>query len=170
MIRTINGKTPRIAESSFISEASYVVGDVEIGENCGVWPGAVIRADFGRIKIGNIVEVEDNCVLHATPDAPMEIGDNVVITHCAMVHARRVGSNVFIGINSTILPGAEIGDYCVIAANTVVAEGMIVPDRSFVAGVPAEIKGKVTEKQLVWVKRHPSVYPQLAKQYKEQGL
>lgn len=170
LIKVFSGKTPKIAKSTFISEAAYVIGDVEIGENSSVWPGAIIRADFSKIKIGNFVDVEDNCVLHVVPDTPMEIGNNVVITHNAMVHARYVGNNVFIGINSTILPYSEIGDSCVIAANTVVLEGMKVPDGSFVAGVPGKIKGKATEKQLSWVKWHPQVYPQLAKQYKEQGL
>ena len=62
MIRSFNGKTPQIAESAFVSEAAYVVGDVEIGENSSVWPGAVIRGDFGQIKIGQNTQVEDNCV------------------------------------------------------------------------------------------------------------
>jgi carbonic anhydrase/acetyltransferase-like protein (isoleucine patch superfamily) len=64
MIRGFNGKTPRIAESAFISETAYIIGDVEIGEHSSVWPGAVIRADFGKAKIGKNSAVEDNCVIH----------------------------------------------------------------------------------------------------------
>jgi len=65
VIRSVNDKTPLVAESAFVSEAAYVVGDVEIGENCGIWPGAVVRGDFGRIRIGRKSSVEDNCVIHS---------------------------------------------------------------------------------------------------------
>ena len=65
MIRSFNGKTPKIAKSDFVSETAYIVGDVEIGENSSVWPGAVLRGDFGKIKIGVNTAVEDNCVIHA---------------------------------------------------------------------------------------------------------
>ena len=75
MIKAFNGKTPKISDSAFVSEWAYVVGDVEIGENTGVWPGAVIRADFGKIKIGSNCQIEDNSVLHSGTD--MVIGDHV---------------------------------------------------------------------------------------------
>ncbi len=79
MIRSFNGKTPRIAESAFVSEAAYIVGDVEIGENCSIWPGAVIRADFGKIKIGTNTAVEDNCVIHSgSPSSPDSAGDMAI--------------------------------------------------------------------------------------------
>jgi len=77
MIRAFNGKMPKIADSAFVSEWAYVVGDVEIGENSGVWPGVVIRADSGSIRIGKDCQIEDNSVAHA--GGTMEIGDNVII-------------------------------------------------------------------------------------------
>ena len=170
MIRSFDGKSPKIAESAWVSEAAYVVGDVEIGPNSAVWPGAVVRADFTKIVIGSNTDVEDNCVIHGMPGEPMEIGDNVVVTHGAVVHSRSIGTHVFIGINAAILPHAEVGNRCFIAANSVVTEGMKIPDGSFVAGVPAEVKGKISEKQLSWIKSHLEVYPQMAKRHKEQGL
>jgi carbonic anhydrase/acetyltransferase-like protein (isoleucine patch superfamily) len=170
MIRSFDGKSPKIAESAWVSEAAYVVGDVEIGPNSAVWPGAVVRADFTKIIIGGNTDIEDNCVIHGMPGEPMEIGDNVVITHGAVVHSRSIGSHVFIGINAAILPHAEVGNQCFIAANSVVTEGMKIPDGSFVAGVPARVKGKISEKQLSWIKSHLEVYPQMAKRHKEQGL
>lgn len=174
MIRSFNGKTPKIAESAFVSEAAYIVGDVEIGENASVWPGAVIRGDFGHIKIGQNTIIEDTCVIHSgSPSGPMAdvtIGDNVQIGHGAVSNGRRIGNNVLIGMNTTILHDAEIGDFCVIGAGTVVSQGMIIPDRSFVVGVPAEIKGRVNRQQLWWVEEGSPLYHELAKQYKEQGL
>jgi carbonic anhydrase/acetyltransferase-like protein (isoleucine patch superfamily) len=65
MLRTFDGKEPKIASSAFVSEAAYIVGNVEIGENSSVWSGAVIRGDFGKIRIGNNTAVEDNCVIHS---------------------------------------------------------------------------------------------------------
>jgi carbonic anhydrase/acetyltransferase-like protein (isoleucine patch superfamily) len=168
VIRSFKGKTPKIADSSFISEAAYIIGDVEIGENSNVWPGAVIRADFAAIKIGRYVDIEDNCTLHAGND--MEIGDNVIVGHGAVVHSRKVGSKVLIGMNATTLHNSEIGDHCIIAAGSVVTEGMIVPSDSFVVGIPGKVKGRVSEKQKGWMEGHENFYPDLAKQYKEQGL
>ena len=150
MIRSFRGKSPRIAESAFVSEAAYLIGDIEIGENSSVWPGAVIRADVGgmevggSIKIGRNTHIEDNCVVHFTK----EIGDNVVLGHGAVVEATKIGSNIVIGDNATVLGYAEIGDFCLIGAGSVVTQGMEIPSYSFVLGVPAEIKGKLTEKQV----------------------
>jgi carbonic anhydrase/acetyltransferase-like protein (isoleucine patch superfamily) len=174
MIRSINGKTPSIAESAFVSETAYVVGDVEIGDGSNVWPGAVIRGDFGRITIGRNTSVEDNCVLHSgTPTSAIgdvSIGDNVLIGHGAVLNCRRIGSNVLIGMNATILFDAEIGDFCLIGAGCVVGQGMKVPDKSFVAGVPGRIKGKLTSQQVRWIQEGPRDYAELTRQYREQGL
>jgi carbonic anhydrase/acetyltransferase-like protein (isoleucine patch superfamily) len=168
MIRSFNGKTPKIAASAFISEAAYIVGDVEIGDNSSVWPGAVIRGDGGRVILGRYVAVEDNCVIHS--DRETIIGDMVHIGHGAAVHSRRIGNNVLIGMNSTILHDAEIGNGCIIGGGCLVNQGMIVPDNSFVVGVPARIKGKVTEKHSFWIKNAPLGYAELGAQYKREGL
>ncbi len=175
MIRSFNGKTPKIAESAFVSEAAYIVGDVEIGENSSVWPGAVIRGDIGKITIGKNTVVEDNCVIHSgspslPPIADVTIGDNVIIGHGAVSNGRRIGNNVIISIKSTVLHDAEIGDYSIIAAGCVVKEKMKIPPRSFVVGVPGEIKGEVAAYQSYWMEESPRIYRELAQQYKEEGL
>ena len=168
-IRNLGDKIPRIAESAFVSEAAYVVGDVEIGENSGVWPGAVIRADLCPVKIGKNTQIEDNTVLHGGL-TPIEIGDNVLIGHCAMVHARKVGDKVLIGANATVLHNVEIGNSCLIAGGAVIPDGMIIPEDSFVAGVPGKIKGKVNPKQLWWTEGGVATYIELMQKFKEQGL
>ena len=173
MIRSFNGKTPRIAGSAFISKTAYIIGDVEIGENCVVMPGAVIRADLGKITIGDNTIVEDNCVIHSGSLDGFEdivIGENVVIGHGAVNHARKVGNNVLIGINATILHDAEIGDFCIIAAGALVGQGAKIPDRSFVAGVPGKVKKEVSQEQLLWTQLGSIAYIELAKQYKKEGL
>jgi carbonic anhydrase/acetyltransferase-like protein (isoleucine patch superfamily) len=172
MIQGFEGKMPRIADSAFIHEGSYIIGDVEIGENSNVWPCAVIRGDFGKITIGDNVAIEDNCVIHSgTPNIDsnpdLEIGDNVSIGHGAVINCRKIGSHVLIGINATILHDVEIGDFCIIGAGAMVSQGMKIPERSFVAGVPAKIKGKVTDKQIWWVEEAPKGYVKLAERYKK---
>ena len=172
MIRSFNGKTPRIATSAFISEAAYIVGDVEIGENCSVWPGAVIRGDSGRITIGKNTAVEDGCIIHSgvPPYNVTVIGDNVNMGHGAVVHALRIGNNVLIGMNATVLQRAEIGNFCLIGAGCLVSEGMVIPDNSFVVGVPGKIKGQVTQKQMDWLREVPLEYAEFGRQYKAEGL
>ena len=172
MIRSVNGKTPQVAASAFVSEAAYIVGDVVIGKGSSVWPGAVVRADTGRVVIGENTAVEDGCVIHSgmPPNEDVSIGNLVNIGHGAVVHARSIGNNVLIGINATVLHEAEIGDYCLIGAGCVVPSGMKVPDGSFVAGVPGKIKGKLTPEQLQWVEDSPRGYVELARLYKEAGL
>ena len=132
MIRTVHGKTPRIHPSCFISEACYITGDVQIGESSSVWPCAVIRGDYGRITIGRRTVIQDTCVIHT--DDFLDIGDDVQVTHGAVVHGRRVGNNVLIGINAVVLEEAEIGSYCILGAGAVVRARAKVPDGSLVLG------------------------------------
>lgn len=168
MIRSFNGKTPKVAESAFVSEAAYVIGDVELGENSGVWPGAVIRGDFVSIKIGRNTMIEDNCVLHS--GVPMEIGDNVIIGHSVVVHGKIIGNNNLIGNNATILDNSQIGSFCVIGAGCLVSQGMKIPDNSLVVGVPAIIKRQISPEVMERLKRGSQSYSELLKLYKQQGL
>lgn len=176
MIQSFKGKTPKIAPSVFVSEAAHIIGDVEIGENSSVWPGAVIRGDFGKITIGKNCTIEDNCVIHSgspsTDDSICDlfIGDKVQIGHGAVLNCRKIGNNVLIGINSTILHDVEIGDFCIIGAAGMVREGMQIPDKSFVAGIPAKIKGKISAKQMWWLEEAPKAYLKLSERYKKEML
>jgi len=174
MIRRLGEKIPRIAESAFVSEAAYVVGDVEIGEDSSVWPGAVIRGDFGSIKIGRNTIIEDNCMIHSgTYSAAIgnvSIGDQVVIGHGAVLNCRRIGDQVLVGMNATILHDVEIGNNCIIGAGCLVSQGMNIPDNSFVVGVPGKVKRQVTPEQLRRVDEGYKLYLELAKVYKKGKL
>lgn len=168
MIRDFRGRSPKIAPSAFVSEAAYVVGDVEIGEYSNIWPGAVIRGDFGRITIGRNTSLEDNCVVHAGGD--VTIGDDVIIGHGVVVHCKRIGNNVLIGNNATILDGAEIGNWCIIGAGSLVSSETIIPDNSLAVGTPVSIKSRLSEQQLTRLREGPIEYTELAKEYKGHGL
>jgi len=156
MIKPFNGKTPKVAVSAWISESACVIGDVEIGEECCIFPGVVIRGDFAPIRIGDNTDIEDNSVLHVK--SAMDIGKNVVIGHNTVVHCRRIGNNTMIGNNATVLDETEIGEKCVIAAGAVVTPGSQIPDESFVTGIPAQVKRKVNAAQADLVAEHYRYY------------
>lgn len=167
LIRTVHGKTPKIHPGCFISEACYIAGDVEIGQDSSVWPGAVIRGDFGRITIGRRTVIQDTCVVHT--DDYLDIGDNVLVTHGVVIHGHRVGNNVLLGINSVILEEAVVGDYCLVGAGTVVRGKTTVPAGSVVVGVPGEIR-PLPEKLRRRLQNPTEVYMANAAAYKEAGL
>jgi len=168
MIRAFEGKTPKIAQTAFISEAAYVVGDVEIGEHSSVWPGAVIRGDYATVTIGSYVHLEDNCVVHCGVDLIM--GSYIIVGHGAVIHCARIGDNVLVGSNATLLDGAQIGDGCIIGAGSLVTPDTIIPPRSFVVGFPAEVKGQVTNEQLRGFRVDVEGYWATALRYKEEGI
>lgn len=168
MIRQFDGKKPSIAATAFVSEAARVIGEVTLGENSSVWPGAVVRGDFASITVGDNCQIEDGCVVHAA--RPMTIGNKVHIGHGAVIHCLKIGDNVLIGSNATLLEGAVIGNGCVVAANCLVNERMEIPEDSFVAGVPAVVKGKTTSAQRSMVEAGVKGYVDMGRQYLEDGL
>ena len=169
MLRSFKGLTPRVAESAYISEAAFVVGDVDIGEGSSVWHGAVVRGDLGEgrigsgMRIGKNTHIEDNAVVHATST----IGSNVVVGHGAVLEAFKVGDNVLIGNNATLMATSEVGNWCIVAAGAVVLPGTRIPDRSFVVGAPAIIKGEVSEEQLVHLQQTLSLSASLMAEYRQ---
>ena len=153
--------------SAFVSEAAYLIGDVEIGEGSSVWPGVVIRADMGKIRIGNNTCIQDNSVVHG--DADVTIGNRVVIGHRVLCHARKVGDRVLIGSGATVNDGAEIGEYSLIASGAMVIDEMKIPERSLVVGVPGRIRGNVEERHVSLIDSTCESYIEKAKCYKRQG-
>lgn len=133
----------------FIHPTAVIYGDVKIGKNSSIWPGAVIRGDFNSVTIGQYTSIQDNCVIHTTPFHKTEVGDYVTVGHLAVLHACTVEDNVLVGMNSTILDGARIGKNSVVAAGTVVLSGTQVPEGSLVIGIPGKIKeGKADPKMI----------------------
>jgi carbonic anhydrase/acetyltransferase-like protein (isoleucine patch superfamily) len=135
------GKTmiPRIDKSCFIANTAVIIGDVKIAKGCGVYPHAVIRGDQNSIVIGEGSNVQDCCVIHTDIDHNVIIGKNVSVGHLAMVHGAHIEDNCLIGINATVLNGAQIGSGSIIGANALVTTDMIVPKNSLVLGVPGKI-------------------------------
>jgi len=169
MIRGLEEKKPKIAESAFVSEAAYVVGDVEIGEDSSVWPGAVLRADRFRIRIGSNSNIQDNCVVHAG-FSDLFIGDNVTIAHGSMIHCARIGNNVLIGIHAVLNNQSEVEDFCMIGAYSMVKDHFKVPTKSLVLGIPAKIVRPLNDGELERIANGSRTYVELAKEFKKYGL
>jgi carbonic anhydrase/acetyltransferase-like protein (isoleucine patch superfamily) len=169
LIRSFNGKTPKIHPEAFVSEAAYVIGYVEIGAGSSVWPGSVIRGDSSEpIIIGRNTCVQDNSTIHCDGKGA-RIGDNVVMGHNVLCHADVVEDNVTIANGATVSNGVEIGEGAVIAAGAVVVDNTKVPAGVIMVGIPAKERGPVSEAQAERFKRTAEHYSERGRQYKAQG-
>lgn len=169
-VRSVGGATPRVASSAWVSEVAYVVGDVEIGERSSIWPGTVVRGDVAPIRIGIGTHIEDNCVVHS--GIPMSVGDSVLVGHSVVLHGRDVGRNCLIGNHATILDESVLGEFCLVAAGTLVLSAAEVPPGSFVFGSPSEIR-PLSDRQRTMLEglSNPTAgYNQLMETYRDAGL
>lgn len=167
MIRSLEGKSPQIHPTAFVSEFAYVIGDVTIGEGSSVWPGAVVRADMGKITIGNNTCVQDNSVVHG--DADVVIGDDVVIGHNVLCHAKSVGDRALLGNGVTVNDGVEIGEDSLLASGAMILDNAKIPARSMVVGVPGKVRGEVTQRYIELIKYYGDIYKDKTARYKRQG-
>jgi carbonic anhydrase/acetyltransferase-like protein (isoleucine patch superfamily) len=146
LIKSVNGKSPKIPESCYISENATIVGDVVLGKNCSIWFNAVLRGDVHYIKLGNKVNVQDGVVIHCTYQKyPTNIGNNVSIAHNAVVHGCTIHDNVLIGMGSIVMDNCVVYSNSIIAAGAVVTQNTIVESGSMYAGVPAKKVKDISE-------------------------
>ncbi|NND77227.1 MAG: gamma carbonic anhydrase family protein [Flavobacteriales bacterium] len=139
MIKYLGKHKPQIGKNTWLAETATVIGEVEIGKDCGVWYGAVLRGDVGLIKIGNRTNIQDNAVLHGTDKKSLTVvGNNVTIGHRAIVHGCKIGNNVLIGMGAIVLDNAVIEDNSIVAAGAVVLEKTVIKSGTIYAGVPAK--------------------------------
>ncbi len=137
MLYRFKDKNPSISKTAFIAETACIIGDVSIGEKSSVWFNSVIRGDRGKIRIGRGSNIQDNAVIHAD-ESDVGIGDGVTIGHGCVMHGCMVKNNALIGMNSTILHGAEIGEFAVVGAGALVPPGHKIPANTVVLGVPCK--------------------------------
>jgi len=144
----LNGKRPTVEKNSLVADTATLIGDVEIGEECAIWPGAVLRGDLAKIRLGQKSNVQDNAVLHVTKGLPTILGHHVTVGHGAVVHACTIGDNCLVGMNSVIMDGAVIGSNVIIGAMTLIGNGQQIPDGVMVVGIPGRVVRSLTEKEL----------------------
>lgn len=139
-MRPYQGRAPRIDPSAWLAPGAVVVGDVEIGPDCSIWYGVVIRGDVNQIRIGARTNIQDQSVVHVTKDRfATWIGDEVTVGHRAVVHGCHVGDGALIGIGAIVLDGAEVGEGALVGAGSVVTPGARIPARTLALGTPARV-------------------------------
>lgn len=157
-VLTIGDRVPDVTDALFIAPGAVVAGSVTVGSGSSIWYGCVLRGDSGSVTVGIDVNIQDGCILHADPGFPTTIGDRVSLGHGAVVHGATLEDEVLIGMRATVLNGAHIGSGSIVAAGAVVRPGTVVPPDSLVAGVPAEVRRRVTATERATILETPDVY------------
>ncbi|NMB78146.1 MAG: gamma carbonic anhydrase family protein [Methanomicrobiales archaeon] len=146
-----------------------VIGNVTLGNEVGIWFGAVVRADKDRIVIGDRSNIQDNCVVHTTTGHPVIVGNDVSVGHGAILHGCTLQDRVLVGMGAIVLNGAVVGEGSVIGAGAVVTEGMNVPPGSVVVGIPGKVIKPATEEQKKHILANAATYVDLAREYARHG-
>lgn len=160
-IYAFNGFRPVIKASSFIHPQAAVTGNVLIGEDVYVGPGAAIRGDWGQIIIEDGCNVQENCTIHMFPGTTVTLKKGAHIGHGAIVHGGSIGENCLIGMNSVIMDDVTIEEECIIGALCFVPAGMHIPRRSLVVGNPAKIIKEVSDEMIAWKTKGTALYQAL---------
>jgi phenylacetic acid degradation protein/carnitine operon protein CaiE len=156
-----NGFRPVIKKSSFVHPQACVTGNVTIGENVYIGPGAAIRGDWGQIIIEDGCNVQENCTIHMFPGTTVTLKEGAHIGHGAIVHGGTIGKNCLIGMNSVIMDDVVIEDECIIGALCFVPAKMHIPRRSLVVGNPAKIIKEVSDEMIDWKTKGTALYQAL---------
>ncbi len=165
MIYSLDNGTPQRGNNVYVAHSATVVGDVVLGDDVGIWFGAVVRGDNERITLGNGTNVQDCCVLHTDPGCPLNVGENVTIGHKAVLHGCTIGNWSLIGINAVVLNNARIGENCLIGANALITDGKEIPDNSLVVGSPGRVLRKLGPTEVDMLKRFNQSYIDKIKRY-----
>jgi carbonic anhydrase/acetyltransferase-like protein (isoleucine patch superfamily) len=144
---SLGNLTPKLpAEDRYwVAPDAHVIGQVELGEDVGIWFGAVLRGDNEPIVIGERTNIQEGVMIHTDPRFPVTIGAGCTIGHHAIVHGCTIGDNSLIGMGATILNGAKIGKNCLVGANALITEGKEFPDNSLIVGSPARVVRSLDE-------------------------
>ncbi len=161
MIYSFKGVKPVIDISAFVHPQATVTGDVIIGKNVYIGPGAAVRGDWGRIIIEDGCNVQENCTIHMFPGVTVLLKEGAHIGHGAIIHGATIGRNTLIGMNSVILDNAEIGEGSIIGALSLIRSGEKIPPRSLAAGNPAKIIKEVSDEMLQWKTEGTALYQAL---------
>jgi len=160
------GIRPVIHESAFVHPLAAVTGDVTIGRDVYVGPGAAIRGDWGAIEIRDGCNVQENCVIHAFPGVTVVLEESAHLGHGAIVHGARIGANALIGMNAVVMDHAEVGAGAIVGALSLVREGVRIPERTVAAGNPARVIKPVSDEMLAWKTEGTRLYQALPAQLK----
>jgi carbonic anhydrase/acetyltransferase-like protein (isoleucine patch superfamily) len=161
VIYEFNGFIPVVHETAFIHPQAAVTGNVIIGRDVYVGPGAAIRGDWGGIVIEDGCNVQENCTIHMFPGVTVVLEEAAHIGHGAVVHGARIGANALIGMNAVVMDNATVGAGCIVGALCFVPSEMKIPPRKVVVGNPARIVKDVSDEMLAWKSDGTALYQKL---------
>ncbi len=164
------GKKPLIGKNSFVYPEATIIGNVTVGEECYVGPGAVIRGDYGQIVIGDRTAIEENCTLHARPGEILKIGNDVTIGHAAVIHNCTLEDFCVIGMGAIVSDYAKIGVWAVVGEGAVVKNKSIIEPGQIVVGIPAKPVAQVTDDYKKQWTHFKGIYAELAGSRLKNGL
>ncbi|MEX5936165.1 gamma carbonic anhydrase [Mammaliicoccus sciuri] len=166
MIKSFKGQKPQIDQSCYIADNATLIGDITIGPKSSIWFNSVIRGDVAPTIIGEGVNIQDLCCLHQSPNQPLIIEDFVTVGHKVTLHSSIIRKHALIGMDSTILDGAEIGEYAFIGAGSLVPPRKKIPPHTLAFGRPAKVIRELTEDDYNELKRINASYIEKTEIYK----
>lgn len=161
MFYQFNNFTPFAHPSSFIHPLSAVTGNVIIGKDCYIGPGAALRGDWGKIILEDGCNVQENCTVHMFPGVTVLLKAGAHIGHGAVIHGATIGANCLVGMNAVIMDNVQLGDESIVGALSFIKAGEIIPPRSLLVGNPAKIIKQVSDEMLAWKTEGTKLYQQL---------
>ena len=164
MFYEFNGYKPVVHKSSFVHPQAAVTGNVIIGKDCYIGPGAALRGDWGQIIIEDGCNIQENCTIHMFPGVTVLLKEGSHIGHGAIIHGATIGKNCLVGMNAVIMDNVQLGDESIVGALTFIKEGETIPDRSLVVGNPGKIIKQVSDEMLSWKTEGTKLYQQLPKE------
>jgi carbonic anhydrase/acetyltransferase-like protein (isoleucine patch superfamily) len=164
MYYEFNGIRPVVDRSSFVHPSAVITGNVTIGKNCYIGPGAALRGDWGAIVLEDGCNVQENCTVHMFPGLTVLLKEGAHIGHGAVIHGATVGRNCLVGMNSVLMDHVVVGDESIIGALTMIKEGEQIPPRSVVVGNPGKIIRTVSDEMLTWKTKGTQLYQALPAQ------
>jgi phenylacetic acid degradation protein/carnitine operon protein CaiE len=161
MIYEFKGCKPVIHKTSFIHPQAAVTGNVVIGKDVYIAPGAAIRGDWGKIIIKNGCNVQENCTIHMFPGVTVVLEESAHIGHGAVIHGAHIGRNCLVGMNAVVMDRTELGEESIVGALSFVKEGMNISRRSLLVGNPAKVVKQVSDEMIQWKSEGTNLYQQL---------
>lgn len=170
MFYAYKGFKPVVDPSSFVHPQAVVTGNVIIGKNCYIGPGAALRGDWGGIILEDGCNVQENCTIHMFPGITVRLREGSHIGHGAVIHGAQIGRNCLVGMNSVLMDQVELGEESIVGALSFIREGTIIPPRSLVVGNPARIIKEVSDEMIEWKTRGTQLYQSLAGEMKAEWI
>lgn len=167
MFYTYKGYRPVAHPSSFVHPQATVTGNVIIGKDCYIGPGASLRGDWGQIILEDGCNVQENCTIHMFPGVTVLLKAGAHIGHGAIIHGATIGTNCLVGMNAVIMDNVELGDECIVGALTFIKQDEKIPARSLVAGNPGKIIKQVSDEMIAWKTKGTALYQSLPAAMKE---